>query len=348
MYTSPPTSPHILRALLCAGLLAISSPALAQGEDEDARFEQALAQAKEAFVANNFDEAIAKLQEANRLRPDARLIYNIARSYEKKGDCVRTLAYLKAFTTIKDAPAELVKEANRDLKKNRKACRDFSDDLSGRVTIETTPAGASITLDGSPVGRAPFETIALAPGAHELVLSLEGHASLSTTLVIGAGQLEKREAYTLKRVEVKSTPDPSPDPGPAITTVDEPDEPLIRAKPDDGPGLNIPAIAIAGVGAVVLGVGLYHDLSKIPGLDEQRRAQDITPERYDTLTEERQSAANIALASYVIGGLMVAGGVGWIVYDIVSAKPSDTSSPSVRLVPLIAPDQAGLGLSGRF
>lgn len=358
VYISPRLGRFVLSfglSLACASAPQLSSLSYAQDDAEeiDARFAAAIEKAKAAFDKGDYDQAVSKLQEANRLRPDSRLVYNIARSYEKKGDCVKTLAYLKAFTQIKDAPENLIKDANRDLKKGRKACKDFSDELSGRLMVETTPEGATISVDGQEVGEAPFETIAMKPGEYALVLALEGYQPLKTKLVIESGQLQKREAYALKPVvkePVVSDTKPKEDTNVVVEPIDDP---LISPKEEQGYSPSIPAIAVMGAGAVVLGVGLYYDLSVIPGIDDQRREPNITQEDFDKLTDDRSGAATIALVSYIAGGALLAGGAAWLAYDFVSyeePKPGDKAQGKIelRMMPLIGPDRAGVGFSGRF
>lgn len=47
----------------------------------------------------------------------------------------------------------------------------------GRVTVRSTPEGASVTIDGKPVGRTPLTSRDLALGAHSVVLSRAGFVS---------------------------------------------------------------------------------------------------------------------------------------------------------------------------
>ncbi|MEO8874634.1 MAG: hypothetical protein ABI461_03525, partial [Polyangiaceae bacterium] len=54
------------------------------------------------------------------------------------------------------------------------------------------------------------------------------------------------------------------------------------------------------------------------------------------------SASSISIASYVVGGLLVAGGVVWWV---VAPKKED---PVARISPFVGPKNAGLGLNGTF
>lgn len=59
---------------------------------------------------------------------------------------------------------------------------------TGSVYIDTRPSGAQVTIDGRVVGTAPMRIPDLAPGSHTIRLDLAGHKSLTTTVVVRAGQ----------------------------------------------------------------------------------------------------------------------------------------------------------------
>jgi len=59
---------------------------------------------------------------------------------------------------------------------------------TGSVYIDTRPTGAQVTIDGRVVGTAPMRIPDLAPGAHTIRFDLAGHKSLTTTVVVRAGQ----------------------------------------------------------------------------------------------------------------------------------------------------------------
>jgi len=58
---------------------------------------------------------------------------------------------------------------------------------AGQVALTTTPAGASVTIDGMPVGVTPL-TYALPPGGHAIGISLAGHASAARAITIQRGE----------------------------------------------------------------------------------------------------------------------------------------------------------------
>jgi len=59
---------------------------------------------------------------------------------------------------------------------------------TGSVYVDTRPSGAQVTIDGRVVGTAPVRVPDLAPGSHTIRLDLAGHKSLTTTVVVRAGQ----------------------------------------------------------------------------------------------------------------------------------------------------------------
>lgn len=55
-----------------------------------------------------------------------------------------------------------------------------------RITVQSEPAGASVTIDGRAAGETPF-SIDLSPGSHDLTLSASGHATAKKKITLDAG-----------------------------------------------------------------------------------------------------------------------------------------------------------------
>lgn len=77
------------------------------------------------------------------------------------------------------------------------------------LVVRSSPAGASVSVDGDPSGVAPITISPVAPGDHEVVATLAGHGAATTTVRVAPGQ---QVALTLR---------PTPLPA-AITVVTEP------------------------------------------------------------------------------------------------------------------------------
>jgi hypothetical protein len=59
---------------------------------------------------------------------------------------------------------------------------------TGSVLIETRPTGATVSIDGKVMGTAPMRVPELSAGSHSVRVSLAGHKTLTTTVVVRAGQ----------------------------------------------------------------------------------------------------------------------------------------------------------------
>ena len=58
----------------------------------------------------------------------------------------------------------------------------------GQISVASAPAGALVTLDGTPSGATPCEIPSVAPGKHVIEIALQGHASARTEVDVQAGQ----------------------------------------------------------------------------------------------------------------------------------------------------------------
>jgi hypothetical protein len=59
---------------------------------------------------------------------------------------------------------------------------------TGTLSVTTTPAGATIFIDGIQRGVSPATVPGLAPGNHTLVLMMNGYSDFTATVTITAGQ----------------------------------------------------------------------------------------------------------------------------------------------------------------
>jgi hypothetical protein len=65
--------------------------------------------------------------------------------------------------------------------------------VTGSLSVTTTPAGATVFIDGVQRGVSPTTIPGLAPGDHTLLVKLNGYADLTAPVTITAGQAR---AYT--------------------------------------------------------------------------------------------------------------------------------------------------------
>jgi hypothetical protein len=153
------------------------------------------------YGKGEFAAAIRAFEEANRLAPHWRSLFNIARCYENMGDPAKALSYYRQALAAKniDPPSQ------SDIRQRMKR-------LSSRpvkVFVSSRPSGARVTVDGraEPEAGATPLVIKLPPGEHLLLLRKEGHHLRAARVVV--------ETDKELPVEVKLEPVPAPCPPPA-------------------------------------------------------------------------------------------------------------------------------------
>jgi hypothetical protein len=62
--------------------------------------------------------------------------------------------------------------------------------VTGSLSVTTSPAGATIAIDGVQRGVSPATIPGLAPGTHTLLLKRDGYQDLSAAVTISAGQTQ--------------------------------------------------------------------------------------------------------------------------------------------------------------
>ncbi len=322
-------------------LLAIfvSAPAFAQDEPT---FQELIGDAKTAFEAEDYQKAIDLLLYAHRVQPNARLLINVAKSYEKMDQCASALVYYKAYLR-EDSTEDSLVDVATDAVDGAGDCDGYDESMSGRLIIKSTPRGAKIAVDGKEVGVTPFEVAGLNAGAHTVTLTLEGYDPYEEAVDLKPNA-DANVAASLKEKteEVVTTPDPNPDPDPIVKKKDEGMNPMVYV-----------AGGIAAVGVGLFVYGLIQDVSVIPGIDDERSQYAVDSQEYADLTDDRSSAATMALVGYIGGSLLALGGGGWLVYMLFLDQPEEARpvvdlGNGVDLRPVIRHDGAGVILEGRF
>jgi hypothetical protein len=147
----------------------------------------------ELYKQRRFAEAVERFVASNRLVPNGNVVLNIAQTYELMGRPVAAYNWYETCLVTFALEAE-----------QRRRAEDARDALGPKVSIahvRTQPAGASIYVDrvdlGS-VGTAP-RRVAVEPGAHEIIVRLDGHHDARTGVELKMGQLQT-VAFTLEPV----------------------------------------------------------------------------------------------------------------------------------------------------
>jgi hypothetical protein len=168
----------VLSALVVSSLLAGTPPA--RGDDV-AEARAHLRKGTELFRAGRHRDAIAEFEAAYRLKPHGAIHFNVAQCRERLSEWPGALrAWHDYLREVPDASDRAAVRAAIGRIEERLASAGVQ-----TLLVYSDPPGAEVRLDGRPRGATPFHLV-LPPGTYALALSLDGHASFSEEVALGA------------------------------------------------------------------------------------------------------------------------------------------------------------------
>ncbi len=180
-----------MRTLALSLALVAALPAWADNTADEA--DVAFELGNRAYARRDYDGALASYFLSYRLVPNRNVLFNIARCYEavdRFDEAYRYWNDLFVDASLPDADRRDVKQALIRLAPR-----------VALVSLSSTPPGAELYIDRKDLGsrgRTP-QTIAVAPGAHTLLLELPGH-KLGTVKVTAARGRDAKQSVTLERI----------------------------------------------------------------------------------------------------------------------------------------------------
>jgi tetratricopeptide (TPR) repeat protein len=135
-----------------------------------------------AYAEHRYKDAIDLFLDADAIMgKNAALAYNTALAYEAMGDGANALRWAREY--LRRSP----EAADRDVVQRMIDAQEARLEAKGlqQLTVLSDPAGATVLVDRKPVGVTPW-TGELPPGAHALLLKLEGHAAAERTFELPA------------------------------------------------------------------------------------------------------------------------------------------------------------------
>jgi tetratricopeptide (TPR) repeat protein len=289
----------ISASLLASGprtTFATASAGTAVSGDEQQRTEEQrrnLAKARyeegvEAYRAARYVDAVRLFLEADSISPSAALSYNIARAYEKLADDAQTLRWYRNYLRLNPRAANATEVQGY--------VRSLSNALLKRglqqVTVLTSPPGATVAIDGTPLGVSPL-TVELRPGSHEALLSRRGFSDFTGSFVLPqAAPLDFSVTLT---PAAQSAPPP----------VDTDREP--------GRRFGIVPYLTLGAAAVCLGGAGIFELSR-RSAESSAANEDVQVdyERHIDAMNSRQTTARVLLG---VGGALAVTGAALLVFN---------------------------------
>ena len=296
----------------------------------------ALAKKGKADEAKPFyDNAIVAYGKAIEAGDDPNVIFTLAAVHDKLGNYPEAI---QGYKLVAATP----KGVRADTLKKLPGLIDAASGKVGVVTLAITPAGATVTLNGAEIGKAPLpEPLVLLPGAYKITISADGFQpkeDLEISVEAG-GETEKKLALEPVVIDLHSKHEEAYVPP-------SPKRPHRRSRTPLYAG---GAVAIIGIGGgIVLGelAVKQHNIFIAPNtkFDDRLDAQDNG--------RQYAHAADACFIGGAIGALFAGGWYlleyrGKVAYDD-GADSANPNAPKLVLAPWVQPDVGGLAALGRF
>jgi hypothetical protein len=242
-----------------------------------------------AYEERRYRDAVDLLLEADRAMHSPAFAYNIGLAYEAMEDAASALrwfrSYLREVPNTEDKPAVEKRIATLEGELQKRGIQ--------QATVLSTPPGATVVIDGKPVGVTPW-TGELLPGRHRLEVSLEGRATSERYIDILA---HRAEDITVELAPAPPAAAPAPADVPA--PLPEPARPAPRVSPWTWGAFGASGLMLTGA--------LAFELSRESAEDDARTAAQVDYQEMKDTAESRQTTARVLAA--LGGGLLVTGGV---------------------------------------
>lgn len=369
--------PHHLAVLvslaLSLALLHGASRAFAQADPKAAareHFKKGVA----AFEDKRFGEASEEFDAAYKLSPAFVVLYNIGQVNVALGRSVEAVEafdqYLKQGASTVSASRK--QEVQAEIEKQMARI--------GTVTIETSPAGAEIRLDGKLIGKSPLaRPLRVNVGRHTVEAILAGHTTQFRDVDV-AGRAALAIALTLDAV-VAPTPPPEPAPPPAPVPVMPP--PILAVPPAASPATpaalpsaeTVPfttgkepgfparepesAWGWQRIGGLVLAVGgivtaTWGGVEAYHGANQANDAKNLlsmaTPTTSDAVwdkeTDDFNSGKNLNQRGWITAGIGAAVVVGGVL--LIATTPAPERANRVSLAPWMTAEAGGAVIGGNW
>ena len=294
------------------------------------------------YGKKKYRDAIDELLAADALAPSPAFAFNVALAFEDMGDVASALRWYREY--VRRAPAaDDRREIDAKVKRLEERLRDNG---KQQLTVFSTPPGATLALDGRPVGVTPF-TGELAPGKHVAVVSLRDHDDLEQELELPADhaidvQLTLKRAAPVVAPPVSASPVPVAPP-PASAPLASAPEPAVSSAPLLPPPSSEASVRPGtwislGLGTALLGGAVLFEALRS---SSARQAGDAPTQveaatQLGTMESRRTTArvlASVSAIAFATGGVLLA-------LDLTRVP----ASPQLGLACL--PGQCGVSLTG--
>ncbi len=243
--------PVLGAAVVAGSLISVTAPApaAAQGKaaaakpsaKDKATARKSYGEGEKAYKAGKYGDAYDAFKKAYDAIPTPHAEYWMAKALDKQDKKDEAAA---AYQKFLDNPGK-DKAGSEKVSDAKKRLDELKGKQVGEVNIITTPAGATVMIDGQPqMGEAPM-IVKLPPGKHTVAISSPGYQNVEREVEVKAG--DKSElSVELVLAEAPVEPGEEPPPEPTSPPPEEPPPASSKSK--------VPAyvtLGIAGASALV-------------------------------------------------------------------------------------------------
>jgi hypothetical protein len=316
-----PTTPPAKPAAPAAQPAQPGQPAAPTAKPADPK--AALASGEKKFKAGDYSGALADFEASNTAKASPEAQRYIALCLDNLKRYPEAVAAFEKL--IADNPPKMKSEVD-EAKKRVEAIKA----MPGTVSIQTTPAGASIVIDTS---QTPYEKttpveIDLPPGKHTILIGAEGYENTSKEIDVQYGSKQDLRVELVKR---EPAPAPAPPPVVAEQTPAQPAPP----PPPPEPRSKVPAYVTGAVAIVALGVGTGF------GLKALSQSNDFKDNPTTKLADDGE---NNALVADMMFGIAITFGVTSAVLFLSSDAPA-TAKAAAPKAAAKAPAKRGVSVT---
>ncbi len=320
-----------LCTVMLVATLGLASPASAASAQDQAAADVLFKEGKQLAAAKDWEHAIPKFVESQRLDPSTGTLLNIGDSYEKMDKLA------SAYGAFREA--EVSARNAGDTPRQGEAARraELLAPKLAKLAIVVPPVahvpGFEVHRDGSVVGEGQWgSSLPTDVGFHTIEASAPGHKAWSTTVRIDInGSAASVEIPPLEKLPVEG---PAAKPGFTWSTQ------------------RVAGFAVGGVGVVGVVVGGVFGaitLSKASA-SKSHCAPDLSTcdPIGGQLQQDAHTTANVSNATFAIGGAALIAGVVTFATAAGTRDPTAPSSGRVTMAPMAGAHMTGLMMRGEW
>ncbi len=317
--------------VMLVATLGLASPASAASAQDQAAADVLFKEAKQLAAAKDWEHAIPKFQESQRLDPSTGTLLNIGDSYEKMDKLASAYgAFREAEVSARNAG-----DTGRQGEAARRA--EFLAPKLAKLAIVVPPVahvpGFEVHRDGSVVGEGQWgSSLPTDVGFHTIEASAPGHKAWSTTVRIDInGSAASVEIPPLDTLPVEAPPTK---PGFTWST-----------QRSVGVVLGVVGLAGLGVAAGFTVNAASKNLASLPYCQPTNVTMCTAPGV--TLRNQAFDAAHVATGTLVAGSAVVVSGlVVFLTASNGAPKKPDEQVVRPQVGPIVGPGLAGIALQG--